>query len=123
MADTQENRRSIVSGATGNKVAASVITEARTTVETGEPLSTALQRQSVFPPMLVRMMQAGEKTGKVDEMMERIADFYDDEVDTMLSGLTSLLEPLLMVFLGVVIGGIVLCMFLPIFKMGEIVSS
>lgn len=64
------------------------------------------------------MLQAGEKTGKIDEMMDNIADFYDDEVETMLSGLTSLLEPLLMVFLGVVIGGIVLCMFLPIFKMG-----
>jgi type IV pilus assembly protein PilC len=72
--------------------------------------------------MLVRMLQAGEKTGKVDEMMDSIADFYDEEVETMLDGLTSLLEPLLMVFLGVIIGGLVLCMFLPIFKMGEVVS-
>ncbi|GAG16093.1 unnamed protein product, partial [marine sediment metagenome] len=91
--------------------------------EKGEPLSSAMLTQTVFPIMLVRMLQAGEKTGKIDEMMDSIADFYEDEVETMLAGLTSLLEPLLMVFLGVVIGGIVLCMFLPIFKMGEVVGQ
>ncbi|MBN1557306.1 MAG: type II secretion system F family protein [Lentisphaerae bacterium] len=112
----------IVSGATGNKLARRVILDARNGVEKGEPLSTALGNQTVFPIMVVRMLQAGEKTGRVDEMMDRIANYYDDEVDTMLAGLTSMLEPLLMVFLGVVIGGIVLCMFLPIFKMGEVVS-
>ena len=113
----------IVSGATGNRVAGQVIMNLRKSVEIGEPLSSSMANQTVFPVMLVRMLQAGEKTGKIDEMMDNIADFYDDEVDTMLSGLTSLLEPLLIVFLGVVIGGIVLCMFLPIFKMGEIVSG
>ncbi|NLE67428.1 MAG: hypothetical protein GX608_08420 [Lentisphaerae bacterium] len=69
------------------------------------------------------MMAAGEKTGKIDEMMQNIADFFDDEVDAMLDGLTALLEPLLMVFLGVIIGGIVISMFLPIFKMGEVVGG
>lgn len=113
----------IVSGATGNRVAGKVVMEARKAVEKGDPLSSAMMEQTVFPTMLVRMLQAGEKTGKVDEMMDSIADFYDDEVDTMLSGLTTLLEPLLMVFLGVIIGGIVICMFLPIFKMGDIVSQ
>lgn len=113
----------ISSGATGNNVAGKVISDARAAVEKGEPLSSAMIEQTVFPIMMVRMLQAGEKTGKIDEMMDSIADFYDDEVDTMLAGLTSLLEPLLMVFLGVVIGGIVLCMFLPIFKMGEIVGG
>lgn len=113
----------ISSGATGNNVACKVISDARAAVEKGEPLSSAMIEQTVFPIMMVRMLQAGEKTGKIDEMMDSIADFYDDEVDTMLAGLTSLLEPLLMVFLGVVIGGIVLCMFLPIFKMGEIVGG
>ncbi len=117
------NALQIVSGATGNKVAGRVIIHARDSVEKGEPLSSALIKQTVFPIMLVRMMQAGEKTGKIDDMMDNIADFYDDEVDAMLSGLTSLLEPLLMIFLGVIIGGIVLCMFLPIFKMGEVVSG
>lgn len=113
----------IVSGATGNKAAGKIIMDARGTVERGDRLSAALINQKIFPSMLVRMLQAGEKTGKVDDMMERIAEFYEDEVDTMLAGLTSLLEPLLMIFLGVIIGGIVVCMFLPIFKMGEIVSN
>jgi type IV pilus assembly protein PilC len=113
----------IVSGATGNRVAGRVVMTARESVEKGEPLSTAMVNQTVFPVMLVRMLQAGEKTGKIDEMMDNIADFYEDEVDTMLAGLTSLLEPLLMIFLGVIIGGLVLCMFLPIFKMGEVVGG
>jgi type IV pilus assembly protein PilC len=113
----------IVSGATGNKVAEKVILNARQAVEKGEPLSSAMLNQTVFPPMLVRMLQAGEKTGKVDEMMDSIANFYDAEVENMLSALTSLLEPLLMVFLGVIVGGIVVCMFLPIFKMPSIVAG
>lgn len=113
----------IVSGATGNKVAEKVILNARQAVEKGEPLSNAMLNQTVFPPMLVRMLQAGEKTGKIDEMMDSIADFYDGEVENMLSALTSLLEPLLMVFLGVIVGGIVVCMFLPIFKMPSIVAG
>ncbi len=113
----------IVAGATGNLVTGGVVKQFRRSVEVGEPLSVAMSMQTVFPSMLTRMMQAGEKTGKIDEMMDSIADFYDDEVETMLTGLTSLLEPLLMVFLGVIIGGIVLCMFLPIFKMGEVVSG
>jgi len=117
------NALEIVAGATGNLVAGQLVMRLRSAVERGEPLSSAMQNQTVFPIMLVRMLQAGEKTGKVDEMLLNIADFYDDEVDTTLAGLTSLLEPLLMVFLGVVIGGIVLCMFLPIFKLSEVVSG
>jgi type IV pilus assembly protein PilC len=113
----------IVSGATGNTVAGAVVMEARTAVERGDPLSVAMQHQTVFPSMLVRMMAAGEKTGKIDEMMDSIADFYDDEIETMLSGLTSMIEPFLMVFLGVVVGGILIGMFMPIFKMGEIVGQ
>jgi type IV pilus assembly protein PilC len=113
----------IVSGATGSVVAGGIITKASKAVEGGDPLSSAMVNQDVFPILLVRMLQAGEKTGKIDEMMDNIADFYEDEVETMLAGLTSLLEPLLMVFLGVIIGGIVMCMFLPIFKMGEIVGG
>lgn len=113
----------ITAGATGNKVAGKIIMDSREFVEKGEPLSNALVNQNIFPMLLVRMLQAGEKTGKVDEMMDSIANFYDDEVETMLDGLTSLLEPLLMVFLGVIIGGLVLCMFLPIFKMGEVVGG
>ncbi len=113
----------IVSGATGNKVFERVVMEARGTVEKGETLSSALMKHACFPRLLVHMMAAGEKTGKIDEMMQNIAVFYDDEIETMLDGLTALIEPLLMVFLGVVIGGIVIAMFLPIFKMGEVVGG
>ena len=72
--------------------------------------------------MVVRMMTAGEQTGKIDAMLERVADFLDEEIETTLSGLTALIEPLLIVFLGVVVGGIVIAMFLPIFKMTEILN-
>ena len=112
----------IVAAATGNLVLGKVLLDSRAVVERGEPLSTALRQSHEFPPVLVHMLAAGERTGKMDEMMKRIADFYEDEVATQLSGLTSMIEPLLMVFLGVIIGGIVLCMFLPIFKMHELVN-
>ncbi len=117
------NALDIVSGATGNLVAGKIVLQCKDAVEKGDPLSSAMINQTVFPSMLVRMLQAGEKTGKIDEMMDSIADFYDDEIEAMLDGLTSLLEPLLMVFLGVIIGGIVICMFLPIFKVGEVVQG
>lgn len=113
----------ITSGATGNSVAKKIILEARNDVESGEPLSSGLMKQSILPLALVRMLQAGEKTGRIDEMMVNVADFYDDEIDATLSGLTSLLEPLLMVFLGLIIGSIVLSMFLPIFKLSTLVMS
>ena len=72
--------------------------------------------------MIIRMITAGEQTGKIDNMLERIADFLDEEIETTLSGLTALIEPILIVFLGVVVGGMVICMFLPIFKLPEIVN-
>jgi type IV pilus assembly protein PilC len=113
----------IVSKATGNKVFETIIMEARNTVERGEPLSSALIKYRAFPKLLVHMMAAGEKTGKIDEMMQNIADFYDDEVDVMLDGLTALIEPMLMIFLGVIIGSIVISMFLPMFKLPAIVGG
>jgi type IV pilus assembly protein PilC len=112
----------IVGVATGNKVIGKAILDARTVVEGGDPLSEALARNKYYPRMLIHMMSAGERTGKIDEMMSRLAEFYEEEVDAMLDGLTSMIEPLLMVFIGVVIGGIVMCMFLPIFKMSEVIS-
>ena len=117
------NALEICCGAVANAVAAKVVQDARAGVENGEPLAASMLGQKVFPIILVRMIQAGEKTGKVEEMMDNIADFYDDEIDTMVAGLTSLLEPMMIVILGILIGGIVLCMFLPIFKMGEIVGG
>lgn len=112
----------IVAYATGNKVLGKIILDARATVERGEPLSAALDKSKAYPRMMIHMLSAGEKTGKVDEMLQKISEIYADEVETALAGLTSLIEPLLIVFLGVVIGGIVICMFMPIFKMSEIVN-
>jgi type IV pilus assembly protein PilC len=76
----------------------------------------------MFPPMVVRMISVGEKTGRLDNMLEKIADFYDEQVSTTLAGLTALIEPLLIAFLGIVVGTIVICMFLPILKLSSIVK-
>jgi len=116
------NALEIVSKAAGNRVVEDSIMEARKVVEHGDTLSAGLADRPGIPSLVVRMLAAGEKTGKVDEMLESVADTFDDEVEAMLASLTSLLEPLLMVFLGVVIGGIVICMFLPIFKMTEVIK-
>jgi type IV pilus assembly protein PilC len=113
---------SIVSNTCGNVVMEKAIRTAMTDIEKGDGISSALAKHPVFPTMIIRMMTAGEQTGKIDSMLERIADFLDEEIETTLSGLTSLIEPLLIVFLGVVVGGIVICMFLPIFKMSEIIN-
>jgi type IV pilus assembly protein PilC len=113
---------SIVANTCGNVVMEKAIRVAMTDIEKGDGISNALSKHPVFPTMIIRMMTAGEQTGKIDSMLERIADFLDEEIETVLSGLTSLIEPLLIVFLGVVVGGIVICMFLPIFKMSEIIN-
>jgi len=112
----------IVGLATGNRVIGDSLLQARTTVEEGEPLSHALDGNKYYPRMVIHMLSAGEKTGQVEEMMDKLSEFYENEVETMLNGLTSMIEPLLMVFIGGIIGSIVVCMFLPIFKMGEVVS-
>ncbi len=112
----------IVSQTVGNVIMEKAIKTAAGDIERGESISNALAKHPVFPTMIVRMVTAGEQTGKIDSMLERIADFLDEEIETTLSGLTSLIEPILIVFLGVVIGGMVICMFLPIFKMSEIIN-
>jgi type IV pilus assembly protein PilC len=116
------NALEIVAKAAGNLVIEAAIMSARKSVEHGDTLSSGLEGKDCIPKLVVRMLAAGEKTGKVDEMLASVADTFDDEVETMLASLTSLLEPLLMVFLGVIIGGIVVCMFLPIFKMVEVIK-
>jgi len=113
----------IVSQTVGNMVMENAIKKAASDIERGESISVALGKHPVFPEMIVRMVTAGEQTGKIDNMLERIADFLDEEIETTLSGLTALIEPILIVFLGVVVGGIVICMFLPIFKLPDIVSG
>jgi type IV pilus assembly protein PilC len=113
----------IVSQTVGNVVMEQAIKTAALDIERGEGISIALAKHPIFPSMILRMITAGEQTGKIDNMLERIADFLDEEIETTLSGLTALIEPILIVFLGVVVGGMVICMFLPIFKMPEIVNK
>jgi type IV pilus assembly protein PilC len=113
----------IVGGASGNHVVETSIQGVASDVEKGDNLSVALSKKSIFPPMMLRMVAAGEATGKIDTMLEKMADFWDEEIEAMLDALTSLIEPLLIVFLGVIVGGIVIAMFLPIFKLNEVVSQ
>jgi type IV pilus assembly protein PilC len=112
----------IVSQTVGNVVMEKAIKVASSDIERGEGISVALGKHPVFPNMIIRMISAGEQTGKIDNMLERISDFLDEEIEVTLDGLTSLIEPILIVVLGVVIGGMVICMFLPIFKLSEIVN-
>ncbi|PYI91167.1 MAG: pilus assembly protein PilC [Verrucomicrobia bacterium] len=113
----------IVGGASGNHVVEMSIKGVSDDVEKGDNLSIALSKKTIFPPMMLRMVAAGEATGKIDTMLEKMADFWDEEIEAMLDALTSLIEPLLIVFLGVIVGGIVIAMFLPIFKLNEVVSQ
>ena len=113
----------IVGGASGNHVVETSIKGVSEDVERGDNLSVALSKKPIFPPMMLRMVSAGEATGKIDTMLEKMADFWDEEIEAMLDALTSLIEPLLIVFLGVIVGGIVIAMFLPIFKLNEVVSQ
>ena len=113
----------IVGGTAGNHVVETSIKSVSEDVEKGDNLSVAMSKKPIFPPMLLRMVAAGEATGKIDSMLEKMADFWDEEIEALLDALTSLIEPMLIVFLGVIVGGIVIAMFLPIFKLNEIVSQ
>jgi len=107
----------------GNKVVEEAVLKARTTIAQGKTISEPLQASGVFPPMVVQMIAVGEQTGALDRMLNKIADFYDEEVDVAVAGLTALLEPLLVIFLGVIIGGVVIAMYLPIFKLISVVGN
>ena len=109
----------IVARTAGQKVVENAILGTIDSIKEGQTLSAPLSRSKVFPAMVVQMIDVGEETGALDTMLEKIADFYDDEVDAAVEALTSLLEPILMVFLGVVIGFIVVAMYLPIFQMAS----
>ena len=117
------NALDIVARSIGNAALEKSFLDARAGVEQGGTLSASLEGKPFLPILMVRMIAAGEKAGRVDEMLTSIADSYDEEVETMLGTLTSLMEPFLMVFLGVVIGSIVVAMFMPIFQMGSAVSG
>jgi type IV pilus assembly protein PilC len=113
----------IVGDTSGNSVVTNALRGVSNDVEKGDQLTIALGRQTIFPPMMLRMVSAGEATGKIDTMLEKMADFWDEEIEATLSALTSLLEPLLIVVLGLIVGGIVIAMFLPIFKLNDVVSA
>jgi type IV pilus assembly protein PilC len=101
----------------GNRVIQDAIMQSRASIAGGDTIAAPLQKSAVFPPMVISMIAVGEQTGGLDEMLSKIADFYDEEVDAAVSGLLSLLEPIMIVFLGVIVGGMVVAMYLPIFDM------
>lgn len=112
----------IVASTAGNKIVEMAILKARLAVSEGQDLAGPLSESGVFPKMVTQMMSVGEATGALDTMMNKIADFYDDEVDDAVSALTAMMEPALMVFLGITVGFIVIAMYLPIFEMGAAVG-
>jgi type IV pilus assembly protein PilC len=113
----------ITARTSGNKVVEGAILRTRASIAEGKTIAEPLKASGVFPPMVVQMIAVGEQTGALDAMLSKIADFYDEEVDTAVANLTALLEPMLMVFLGVVIGGVVIAMYLPIFKLVQVVGK
>jgi type IV pilus assembly protein PilC len=110
-----------VGGASGNYVYAEATKRIQQEVSTGTSLTAAMQNVEVFPPMVIQMTSIGEETGALDGMLSKVADFYEAEVDDAVEALSSLMEPMIMVVLGTLIGGMVIAMYLPIFKMGQAV--
>jgi len=106
----------------GNKVVEKAVLDARQSINEGKTLTTPLAASQVFPPMVCQMINVGETTGALDSMLVKIADFYDEEVDNAVANLTALMEPIIIVFLGVVIGGLVVAMYLPIFQLGSVLT-
>lgn len=107
----------IVAKTSGNVIIEQAVLKTKTSIQEGESISAPLMQTGVFPPMVTRMIAVGERTGALEEMLSKIAEFYDEQVDAAVAALTSLIEPLLIVVLGVLIGGMVICMYLPIFNM------
>ncbi len=114
---------SIVSKTAGNKIVENAIIKTRQSISEGKTIAEPLSETGIFPPMVVQMIAVGEATGALDMMLSKIADFYDDEVDAAVAAMTSLLEPIMMVFLGGVVGGMIICMYLPIFKMASVIGG
>jgi type IV pilus assembly protein PilC len=112
----------ITASTSGNKVVEKAVLQCRTSVTEGKTLAEPLKISGVFPPMVTQMVSVGEQTGALDAMLSKIADFYDDEVDTAVATLTSLLEPIMIVILGVIVGGLVVAMYLPIFKLVTLIK-
>ena len=113
----------IVAKTSGNKVVERAVMSARSSIKEGENIADPLSHSKVFPTMVTRMIAVGERTGELEKMLTKIADFYENEVDASITALTSLIEPLVIAVLGIVIGGIVIALFLPIFKISTLVSK
>lgn len=112
-----------VAKTSGNKVIEKAILEAREAIREGERIADPLRRSAIFPPMVIQMISVGEETGNLDTMLSKISDFYDQEVDNAVKGLTSMIEPIIIVVMGVVIGSIVIAMFMPMFELGNLASQ
>jgi type IV pilus assembly protein PilC len=112
-----------VAGASGNRVYYDATKKIQSEISTGTSLTVAMQNTTVFPSMMVQMTAIGEESGALDSMLSKVADFYEEEVDEAVDGLASLMEPIIMVVLGVLIGGLVIAMYMPIFKLGEVVGG
>lgn len=110
-----------VAGATGNIIYSDAVMQMRDNVSTGQQLQLAMRQTNLFPNMVVQMVAIGEESGSLDAMLGKVADFYEEEVDNAVDSLSSLLEPLIMVVLGVLVGGLIIAMYLPIFKLGSVV--
>jgi type IV pilus assembly protein PilC len=113
----------IVARSAGNKVIEKALLKARSSISQGKTISEPLEESKIFPVMVTQMIQVGESSGELDTMLNKIADFYDDDVDAAVATMTSMLEPILMVVLGSLIGGLVIAMYLPIFRMAAVLTS
>jgi type IV pilus assembly protein PilC len=113
----------IVERASGNAVIAEAISESVGSVSSGSGLAEVFKTKQVFPPMLVKMIAVGEQTGQLDSMLNKVADFYDERVTAAVEGLTAMIEPLLIGFLGVVVGGIVIAIFFPMIKLTQSIGG
>jgi type IV pilus assembly protein PilC len=112
----------ITAGTAGNWVVEQGVNEVRVRVQEGSPISQPLTEIGIFPPMVSQMIRIGEETGELDKMLGKVADFYEDEVDTSIASLTSIIEPIMMIGVGVMVGAIVISMYLPMFKMLQLVK-
>ncbi|MCI0653734.1 MAG: type II secretion system F family protein [Methylococcaceae bacterium] len=112
---------SSVAGATGNIVYGDAVMKMREDVATGQQLQASMRQANLFPNMVIQMVAIGEESGSMDSMLEKVADFFEEEVDNAVDNMSSLLEPMIMAFLGIVVGGLVVAMYLPIFKLGSVV--
>ena len=113
----------ITGSAAGNYVVETALAKVRESVHAGEGLSGPMAENAVFPPMVAQMMRIGEESGELQKMLDKIADFYEDEVDAAIASLTTIIEPMMMIFVGAIVGVIVISLYLPMFRMYSLISK